>query len=62
MVMNVAEYKEFIPYCIKSPVVSQHSTKRHDYMEAELEVIFCLVTRFRCIFYMIQYLQKLCME
>lgn len=40
VVMNVAEYKEFIPYCIKSPVVSQHSTKRHDYMEAELEVGF----------------------
>ena len=36
--MNVAEYKEFIPYCIKSTVFSQHSTKRHDYMEAELQV------------------------
>ncbi|KAL5261685.1 hypothetical protein ACHWQZ_G007398 [Mnemiopsis leidyi] len=42
VVMNVAEYKEFIPYCIKSTVFTQHSTKRHDYMEAELKVGFQL--------------------
>jgi len=42
VVMNVGEYKEYIPYCIKSTVFSQHSTKRHDFMEAELQVGFQL--------------------
>jgi len=42
VVMNVGEYKEFIPYCISSTVFKEHSTKRHDYMEAELQVGFQL--------------------
>lgn len=42
VVMNVAEYQLFIPYCIKSTVFSEYSRNRHDIMEAELTVGFQL--------------------
>ena len=38
VIMNVGDYKEFIPYCIQSDVHTQTTTQRHDIMEAELLV------------------------
>lgn len=50
VIMNVGDYKEFIPYCIQSDVHTQTTTQRHDIMEAELLVGFQL--------YKISYMSK----
>jgi len=42
VVMNVGEYHNFIPYCMKSTVFSQYTKNRHEIMEAELQVGFQL--------------------